>query len=632
MGIIIKTIIFGALRKLQVIFLFFVSFSMVSQSGLELRINDVSSQQELLDVLLGNSQNIEVSNLSVRGGLDQTGTFSNPLGNLGIRSGIVLASGIAKRMEGPNGGGDDGNISTSSSSTQVVTDPELDRLALEGGAGSYEDAVVIEFDFVPKGNKLQFTYVMASEEYIEDDEDFPDMFGFWISGPGYAQPTNIARIPNTNTVVTTGTVNDRINSTYFNSNGSGNTPGTNFFFAYDGFTDAFLAEADVIPCQTYRIKLAIADSQDKAKDSGVFIEQGSFNSVSEPILTVAYESPLDTAFEGCAGFELRATNSIGFTQDVVYQLTYSGSATALDFGSLPTGIRVPANQNMGSLDLVPLLDALQEGTEELVVKLIPACDTTFVIDSLVIPIKDGLARPIDDFEFCAPDTVPLTGFDAFFDRLIFEDTPFLSCLDCNAPEVYLLEPSQIHYTYTERVSGCSYTDSFLITQFVPILDFELTNQSDFYTRLDLVGTVTRTNLTDLLWVFPDQTIPGPTSVYQVAASNQGEVCVLVELIGRLDSLNCQSKADTVFCISDTVFVPNVFTPNLDGKNDAFVPKGFVSGFWQLEMYNRYGKLVFKDENYELDYRAADLSEGVYYYQLTNRNQDRVFKGWVQVLR
>lgn len=620
------------MKNLFYVLLFLLSQTLNSQSGLELKINSVTSEQELIDVLLGDGEDIVVSNLSISGGLDQTGTFSNPLGNIGIRSGIVLASGIAKRMEGPNGGGETGNISTSSENAEVVSDPVLDQLALEGGAGSYEDAVVIEFDFVPKGNKLQFTYVMASEEYIEDDEDFPDMFGFWISGPGYPQPTNIAKIPNTNTIVTTGTVNDKVNSQFFNSNGSGNTPGTNFFFAYDGFTDAFLAEADVVPCQTYRIKLAIADSQDRAKDSGVFIEQGSFNSVSEPILTVSYESPLDTAFEGCAGFDLVVTNSIVSPEDISYELTYEGSVSGLDFLSLPSQLIVPANQNSGVLNLVPLLDLVDEGTEQLVVKLIPLCDSNFVIDSVIIPIKDQIKRPIENLTFCDPDTVQLQGFDTFYDSLIFDNTPFLSCLNCTRPDIYKVESTQINYTYIEKVSLCSYVDSFLLARFVPELDYRLTNDSDFYTSLDLIGEVISTNLNNITWVFPNEVITGQSSIYQVATSNEGELCVPVELIGRFDSLGCELKTDTIFCISDSVYVPNVFTPNDDGKNDTFVPKGFVAGFWELTVYNRHGKAVFQEENYRFDYEAEDLSEGVYYYQLTNRNKDRVFKGWVLVLR
>ncbi|CAN5396095.1 hypothetical protein BH11BAC1_BH11BAC1_28620 [soil metagenome] len=55
---------------------------------------------------------------------------------------------------------------------------------------------------------------------------------------------------------------------------------------YDGYTTVLTARAGVIPCETYHLKIAIADVTDGVYDSGVFLEGGSFKSTG--IFQVAY--------------------------------------------------------------------------------------------------------------------------------------------------------------------------------------------------------------------------------------------------------------------------------------------------------------------------------------------------------
>ena len=47
--------------------------------------------------------------------------------------------------------------------------------------------------------------------------------------------------------------------------------------AYDGFTVPFTAQSEVVPGQTYHIKLAVADAGDSSLDTAVYLEGGSFD-------------------------------------------------------------------------------------------------------------------------------------------------------------------------------------------------------------------------------------------------------------------------------------------------------------------------------------------------------------------
>jgi gliding motility-associated-like protein len=66
-------------------------------------------------------------------------------------------------------------------------------------------------------------------------------------------------------------------------------------------------------------------------------------------------------------------------------------------------------------------------------------------------------------------------------------------------------------------------------------------------------------------------------------------------------------------------VPNVFTPNDDSKNDVFIVEGNTLCYrFEIEIYNRWGQLVFKEEGNPLRWdglsiQGHKLPPGVYYY-------------------
>ncbi len=61
-------------------------------------------------------------------------------------------------------------------------------------------------------------------------------------------------------------------------------------------------------------------------------------------------------------------------------------------------------------------------------------------------------------------------------------------------------------------------------------------------------------------------------------------------------------------------VPNVITPNGDGKNDEFFITGLEKGT-KLTIFNRWGDVVFTTNNYNNDWGGKNLTEGVYFYVL-----------------
>ncbi|MBO0936834.1 gliding motility-associated C-terminal domain-containing protein [Fibrella sp. HMF5335] len=84
-----------------------------------------------------------------------------------------------------------------------------------------------------------------------------------------------------------------------------------------------------------------------------------------------------------------------------------------------------------------------------------------------------------------------------------------------------------------------------------------------------------------------------------------------------------------------VRIPNTITPNGDGKNDFFsvisLPlANCTEKFERVDIYNRWGKLVFESIKADFKWDAPNLPAGVYYYTIVFGEQ--TFKGSLLVLR
>ncbi|MCK5700944.1 MAG: gliding motility-associated C-terminal domain-containing protein, partial [Cyclobacteriaceae bacterium] len=102
--------------------------------------------------------------------------------------------------------------------------------------------------------------------------------------------------------------------------------------------------------------------------------------------------------------------------------------------------------------------------------------------------------------------------------------------------------------------------------------------------------------------------------------------------------NIKLKAGESFCsntlnvhaTSVKTFVPNFFSPNGDGKNDVF--EITADDEIELHIYNRWGKEVFKSENYQNNWQAGNLASAVYFYEIILSDKITTCNGWVQVMR
>jgi gliding motility-associated-like protein len=82
---------------------------------------------------------------------------------------------------------------------------------------------------------------------------------------------------------------------------------------------------------------------------------------------------------------------------------------------------------------------------------------------------------------------------------------------------------------------------------------------------------------------------------------------------------------------EQILIPNVFTPNMDNKNDLFY---FNFDFLNIKIFNRWGNKMFEttDPNNFWDGKTngEKVSDGTYFYVITTEKE--IYKGLVQLLR
>ena len=128
------------------------------------------------------------------------------------------------------------------------------------------------------------------------------------------------------------------------------------------------------------------------------------------------------------------------------------------------------------------------------------------------------------------------------------------------------------------------------------------------------------------WDFGDGTPPAADSRHTYAQAGRYVVTAWGAEVG-----SCPVRASTAVVVAE-LRVPNVFTPNADGRNDTFRIPGVPAGTAALQVFNRWGGRVYAAAQYQHDWTGDALPAGVYYYLLRVEGCPRVIKGWVELVR
>lgn len=209
-------------------------------------------------------------------------------------------------------------------------------------------------------------------------------------------------------------------------------------------------------------------------------------------------------------------------------------------------------------------------------------------------------------------------------------TPDMDTEEGTDVNIYIEDMSQAGlYSCYADLTGCASDTSFIVIDLFETVVVELPADTGMCNTSDIVIS-TNTDFTDYLWQDGSQ---NPT----FSPFDSGQITVLTH-----DDNGCQSFDDMFLDIVDCDYdIPNVFSPNGDGFNDYWDFGIEDPLFYELIVFNRWGRKVFESSENEVYWNGNNynndkpLAEGVYYYILRFVNIDLYryeVSGYVTILR
>jgi len=561
---------------------------------------------------------VSFSNIQFQGDGQAVGLFNYGGANLGFSQGIILSTGQASMADDAINNQPFGFLNNG-----LTNIPEL--AGFVPGCftpGATNDGVILQFDFIPQSSPISFKYIFASEEYNEYVcSQFNDAFAFLISGPGIIGEQNLAVVPGSGDPITINTINNgsvgmsgnaandpcvTTNSAFFNM-----TPPNDIVF--DGYTKVMTAVTTVVPCQTYTLRLMLADGCDSGFDSAVFLEANSFGAAPIAISQTTYNGDT-TTYEGCAPATLEFTIDAALPTDYTFPFTVSGTATnGVDYATMPNSITIPAGQTTSSITLTALDDAIVEGTETINIEYLTICGTVsttvFITEKPLITLTTGPSQSICSGSGAVTISSSATGGLHPYTYACLNGTP-ISIND----STYSVNPSTTT-TYILQVSDyCGTIDTAHVTVYVsttpsaPFINdtistcvgfpliMESTSIADFYSWSGpafLPGPAVVTP--DSIYTLPIAAL-SDAGIYSLTVTEEGceSSPTLFEVIvidgSFLPSININSPV----CKNDSVFLKTTILSNVEYHWSG--PNGYLSStnsdtlFSAIESYEGFYQL------------------------------------------
>lgn len=182
-------------------------------------------------------------------------------------------------------------------------------------------------------------------------------------------------------------------------------------------------------------------------------------------------------------------------------------------------------------------------------------------------------------------------------------------------------------------NGCTGDTAFFeveVERNLPRANFTPT-VSEGFVPLDVVFENTSENASIYFWDFGDgQTTEDPNPLHTYDLPGQYTVTLIAD-----NEIGCPNEFafDFIDVLNLQVFFPNAFSPNGDGHNDEFLISANGVASMQVQIFNRWGQLVFEstDVNFRWDgrdQRGGDVQEGVYVYRFvaTSYKGEQVERG------
>ncbi len=326
-----------------------------------------------------------------------------------------------------------------------------------------------------------------------------------------------------------------------------------------------------------------------------------------------------------------------------YDSTTINPTTVLN-PSFTTNGYVCLNDSVSITVNAPLATNYLWSTNEIAQNIIvnPTTDTTYYVQ-----VNDGICFENDSVTITIADN-PTIIF--IHDSIICNNTSLNLTANASASTyewstgstdntISVLPNNSISYTVTATNNlGCSSSLTFdpsTVQYFTdPTADFSSQNTASSIAEFVFTDE-SEGEINNWEWDFNDnQTSTSQNPLHEFSASGSYNVSLIVT-----STNNCPDTVYKTIEISTEFIIPDVFTPNGDGQNDFFQIPFFNHDKFTLQVYNRWGQILFKSQSHRMIWDGtteggAPAPDGTYYIIIEANNPERSisYNGSVTLLR
>lgn len=342
------------------------------------------------------------------------------------------------------------------------------------------------------------------------------------------------------------------------------------------------------------------------------------------------------AVEGCHNGQFTITLPFTVNTDYTIHYTIGGTATnGVDYTTITDSLVITSGNNSGTIIINPLTDSTNTNNETITITIHrpSACGGDTTVTLTIVNVRPLAMTLTTDTALCLGQSVDLNvspsggykGYNFVWNQGLNNDS--IQTVTPNANTTYTVSISDscghtltdsvhvrvipvplVGVTISPRDSMCDYDNA--IISFTDSLLLNGTTAINFDG-----GTATGSGLGPYT---VNWQVPGYYTIYFTANSEK----------------SCWSSTDTIgIYVKDCeIHVPNVFTPNGDGKNDYFYIVN-MSEFpdSHLIVYDRWGLKVYESTNYHNEWNGSNVVDGTYYYILS-LNTGKQLHGDITVIR
>ena len=299
--------------------------------------------------------------------------------------------------------------------------------------------------------------------------------------------------------------------------------------------------------------------------------------------------------------------------------------------------------------------------ENLLVWTISYCDSTYT-DTVAITVN-----PLPDVPFAGEDqtvcgstltlqaNTPTTGtgiWSTLSDAVIASPNTAVTNV-----QITTFSTNPIAFIWTTSLGNCSLSDTLFVLAVPQSVPEILSDQQSICQGqpISLISEYTAYGPPSVSWsiVSGQGTFGSPTdSVTTLTSDTPGQLIISFNLtygpcsITDFDTLTVIPSSQSPCNQLSGVFIPEGFSPNNDGTHDFFVISGTNGRNVKIKIFNRWGVIVYENDNYQNDWdgRAYKgltidnqaLPESTYYYIITigpgNGFGEEEFKGYITLWR